>query len=446
MQKDINKKTEKKILFSPIGGTDPITNFHDGAMLHICRNYLPDKVYLYLSKEMAELHDRNNPYVYCLDQLGEKLNHPFQHEIIRRDDLEEVQLFDTFMEEFQTIIREIQDKEGTEQLLVNISSGTPAMKSALLMLSVLSDGKLIPIQVATPERKMNPRVENKEDYDPAENWEVDEDNQPGMVDRASVASSKNWLSIIKKEIIKKHIEAYNYVAALQVADGMEDVSPVFLKFLQAADARLKLNFKTMDRLLNEIHYDIIPIKESNKKSLVEYVLGLKIRVFKQEYADFIRALSPLLLDLYEMIVKEECKVDVEKDLAHLMYGRYVWDERKVSKYPEISSVLDNAYPRGFRYGQPIGNDHVSNLIKGMVQDKFTLDRVKLLRNVESNVRNVAAHQLVSITNEEIKDMANISAEKILKTIIELMEKYIVKGRKNVWDSYDQMNEMMLLEL
>ena len=25
----------KKILFSPIGGTDPISNFRDGAMLHI---------------------------------------------------------------------------------------------------------------------------------------------------------------------------------------------------------------------------------------------------------------------------------------------------------------------------------------------------------------------------------------------------------------------------
>ena len=40
----INKKegkSMKKILFSPIGGTDPISNFRDGAMLHICRIYKP---------------------------------------------------------------------------------------------------------------------------------------------------------------------------------------------------------------------------------------------------------------------------------------------------------------------------------------------------------------------------------------------------------------------
>lgn len=91
--------------------------------------------------------------------------------------------------------------------------------------------------------------------------------------------------------------------------------------------------------------------------------------------------------------------------------KYLWDKEKVSKYPEISMVSDNAYSNNFHYGAPIGNAHVSNLIKGMVQDKYTLDRVTLLRKVESNVRNVAAHQLVSFTNEEIEDMVNVSAEK-----------------------------------
>lgn len=41
----------RKILFSPVGGTDPIKYFKDGLMLHICRHYQPDVVYLYLSHE-----------------------------------------------------------------------------------------------------------------------------------------------------------------------------------------------------------------------------------------------------------------------------------------------------------------------------------------------------------------------------------------------------------
>ena len=44
------------ILFSPVGGTDPIAqdNCRDGSLLHICRIYKPDIVYLYMSHEMRE--------------------------------------------------------------------------------------------------------------------------------------------------------------------------------------------------------------------------------------------------------------------------------------------------------------------------------------------------------------------------------------------------------
>lgn len=40
----------KKILFSSIGGNDPVssTTEHDGSMLHICRVYMPDEVYIYI--------------------------------------------------------------------------------------------------------------------------------------------------------------------------------------------------------------------------------------------------------------------------------------------------------------------------------------------------------------------------------------------------------------
>ena len=53
------------ILFSPVGGTDPISlsNCHDGSLLHICRNYRPDKVILYMSKEMLDYQEADDRYM-----------------------------------------------------------------------------------------------------------------------------------------------------------------------------------------------------------------------------------------------------------------------------------------------------------------------------------------------------------------------------------------------
>ena len=59
------------ILFSPIGKTDPISkdNYKDGSMLHIARVYKPDKIVLYMSKEMLELQDKDDRFRYCIREL-----------------------------------------------------------------------------------------------------------------------------------------------------------------------------------------------------------------------------------------------------------------------------------------------------------------------------------------------------------------------------------------
>ena len=60
----------KRILFSPVGGTDPIKYCSDGSMLHICRHYQPDEVVLYLSKEIRDIYDYRKNIVKITDMLN----------------------------------------------------------------------------------------------------------------------------------------------------------------------------------------------------------------------------------------------------------------------------------------------------------------------------------------------------------------------------------------
>ena len=41
-----------KVLFSPIGNSDPWSNDRDGAMLHIVRHYQPDIVVLFFTESI----------------------------------------------------------------------------------------------------------------------------------------------------------------------------------------------------------------------------------------------------------------------------------------------------------------------------------------------------------------------------------------------------------
>lgn len=63
----------KKILFTPIGGTDPIRGSYDGAFIHISRVVKPDKVYMYLSKEMVEKEEADHRYTKTLELLSKHI-------------------------------------------------------------------------------------------------------------------------------------------------------------------------------------------------------------------------------------------------------------------------------------------------------------------------------------------------------------------------------------
>lgn len=139
----------KKILYSAVGMTDPISNFRDGSLLHICRVYKPDKVYILMSREVVRHHNEDNRYIYCLEKLSEKLNHPFEIVKIQKDDLVEVQNYDVVYPIIKENIQSILDNmDESDSLIVNIGSGTPAMKYSLQMLSALADYNFTPINVS----------------------------------------------------------------------------------------------------------------------------------------------------------------------------------------------------------------------------------------------------------------------------------------------------------
>ena len=97
------------ILFSPVGGTDPISavNYRDGSLLHICRVYKPSKVILYMSAEVLEYHEKDNRYLFCLDRLSEQQNRKMEYEVIERRELKSVQEFDFFYQDFRSIVQDI---------------------------------------------------------------------------------------------------------------------------------------------------------------------------------------------------------------------------------------------------------------------------------------------------------------------------------------------------
>ncbi|MCM1183521.1 MAG: CRISPR-associated protein Csm6 [Roseburia sp.] len=433
----------RKILFSPVGGTDPIKYLRDGSMLHICRHYRPDVVYLYLSHEMMICHQRDNRYVDAIEWLGGYLGHSFEVRIIERSDLVDVQQYDVFYQDFREEIRKIESgMEKGDELLLNMASGTPAMKSALLVIATLAEYRFQPIQVSTPQGRMNSEYEDREHYDNDLNWELNQDNDEAAPNRCTEVHCLNLLKMLKIEAVKKHIRAYDYTAALSVATEIqEDISEEAYRLLQIADARVKLNRPKISKLAAGTSYDIYPIKEGNKQKVFEYALVLQMKIEKEEYADFIRGITPLVVDLMENILQNKCGIALAGCCEAASKAQVMrWNKDKLER-KGLLTFLEAEYGGSF-HGGPVYSHHMAKIICHESDDAALQQNVREIVRIEGAVRNVAAHDIVSVTDDWFLQKTGKSARGIFEIVKYLMKEAGISAKKEYWKSYDELNGMI----
>lgn len=429
----------KTYLFSPIGNTDPIKYFRDGSMLHICRFYKPDYVYLYMSKEILEFHRKDNRFVKSIELLGELLQHEFHVYVIEKEDLVDVQDYDFFYREFVEEIENIRKKMRPEdELILNMASGTPAMKSALNVITTVAEFKFKAIQVTSPKKKGNLEYDERTDYDVETTWELNEDNQVEIENRCKEIECKNLILMLKKDMIKKHVLAYDYFAALAVADEIKEyLSPEAYIILQMAVQRICLSSRSVTKLQNQYKYDLYPIKEGNKQKTFEYALVLQIKLLKDELVDFVRGITPISIDLQYIILRKFCGIEID-DYTTEENSVKKWDRKKVQG-TEIQKILEEGYVSAFRYGI-VYSTHIEKIIRTLCKDTKLKDNVSKLVEVEGKVRNVAAHEIVSVTDEWIFKRTHMRADEIMEIIRYLCGMAGIVSNKEHWKSYDKFNK------
>lgn len=427
-----------RILFTPLGMTDPIRFFRDGAALNVARLYKPDMVYLYMSKEIVQKHRQDNRYIYCFRQLAGLQGRSIDIRVIERPELEDVQLFDSFLTEFRGILDSIHDEFPEAEIILNVSSGSPAMKSSLQILSLTLDYKCIPVQVSTPQASSNPRTDHESDLSPEEHWQLNESNEI-QDDRCVVSRTSNLLDEFKKQTVIDMVRSYNYAAAYAIAKKSPAFSEKCREMLDAACARLKLNYSKARKTFAKYGVNVITNAPPECLDLYEYLLVLRVNLCNEEYADFLRGITPAIANLYEMYLEKKCGILLDDYTETDRAGKQVWSRRKMEG-SDVLRFLDERYgrlnDRGIVY-----SDALVQLI-----DRFSPDREAaacasvIRRKVESRLRNQAAHTIVAISSDVVKKETGFTPEEIYGKLVEMF-RYC--GFSFAENCYDKMNDAIV---
>jgi hypothetical protein len=381
-----------KVLISAVGNTDPIRNFHDGALVHIARKYHPDKIIIVFSEELICKKDDIEKVIRSID--SQYVPEIVYHEPIILNN--EVHIFDTMFDQFDAIIREYYTKD--DEFILNLSSGTPQIKSALFVLNRLSEINVKAVQVPSPEKKSNAGVghDDSEDIDALIDTNID--NKRDFVDRTIEDTSEKFKQGLMKKTLRDFIKKYDYKASLELANQLPDFSG-----LKEARKKLQDIVDALDR--QDIPQTFKNRKWSDeKKKVLNAYLTIELQ---KERGNFSEGLIRI------------------KTLTEFILEDYI-DNR----YP---GLLDRYVDESEKYF--LGIWDYSKILKE--KKEWTLyNQIKPMINMNTS-RNTVAHRLDSIKSEDLKQM-----DPVLKTLKGLVKEQYQLTEKD-FNFYKGLNKELL---
>lgn len=384
-----------RVLISAVGDTDPFRNFHDGALIHIARKYRPEKVILIFSEHTAKKQGNIEKALFSIAP-------DYKPELIIHDSIisdNEVHIFDVMFQRFSDILQEYYTKE--DEFILNLSSATPQIKSALFVINRLSGINVKAVQVSSPEHASNEKIGHDNDENIDELIEVNEDNKVNFIDRTIEDNAEKFNQALLKKTARDFIEKFDYKAALDILDQLSDFP----------------NLKSGRKEIRDI------VECLSKQDVPQ---GLRHKKFNEEEQKILSAYLTIELQRERGNVSESF-IRI-KNLTEFILEDYI-EKRNPGLIDDYCESIQKYYLSLFDY---------SKLLKATREFKL---RKTIAPIIEMNSsRNTVAHSLSPLDSDAVKQLG--IAMKTLKTLVR--EQYHFS--QSDFNFYQDLNKKLLTKL
>lgn len=375
-----------KILISAVGDTDPIRNFHDGPLLHIVRVYRPEKIVLVHSERSLTKHDK---LVKALKSIKD-----YSPEIIQDGGVlpdAQVAIFDEMYDTVSSIVKKyISDDE----IILNISSATPQIISAMFAVNRISDFNVTAVQVVTPQHKSNEglRHDNQEDIDTL--IETNLDNQSDYENRTLEDTGMKFSLDLTKRNLKALIDNYDYQGALELLKKQKSFS----------------NIKELRKKLTEIS-DTIKIQgmpdkifKSKLSNQAKSALNSYLNIDRNHKQGNIAEVLIRVKSLVEFILEDYLNNHFLDVITYKEDGKPFLN---ASKYPEIlKKFQEDAKMRGQEYHSGyLSLPAYIGILKFFEPNHDLLKHIYKIQEI-NQVRNQVAHSLQAFDRENLTKVSS----------------------------------------
>lgn len=449
-----------RVLFTPVGDTDPVRGYHDGGMLHILRHYAPvDRVFVFLTKEMEDKETESGCYTKGIQKVAPQCKIEFI-----RSGITEPHIYER-LTVLQDVFQEKYEQYPNEEWLLNLSSGTPQMKSVMSLIG-LDHLQVKAIQVFSPAEGSNNKSHPEKTPEMLEMlYHFNDDDDPSSSNRCNEPE----LSLLKKHSVKMQIISlvnnYEYEGALQLLKQNRSLfSDISEKLLRHAVHRRNLMWRDANKIISSYKGNPLISKAGDFE---EFFRVMELRQRKKQLPEFIVKITPICTKLvtdYAMSLAQRMLFDLNacSEIRRDEDGsvRYVLKREKIGRHNNmLLEHLNRKYKGGFKDSE-LSISNMAYICEWIINSGISSNRRDIeikkifarLSIVSENIRNKVAHKIVmNLTENIIREWskgkersgiadAGLASRDILNYLHRASD--LIRGQKFQWD-YDELNNFII---
>lgn len=384
-----------KILFSPVGNTDPWRNDRDGAMLNILRHYKPEIVFLFFTKSIWEGNEKYQGHKeYNWENIIRKVSEGTKT-IIEVDDIKEEHDFDSYKDLFHNYLANLERKYPKADFLLNVTSGTPQMETTLCLEYITYPDNKVCIQVATPLLTSNARAKYANPDEQEIDLEIVNSEEAEAESRCKEIAIISFREAMVRNQVMSLIDNFDYEAALQLVRAQKS-------FRNRKAICKELLEVTQDIKTHRVFSEIVKKYRNQElqKALLHFLI-LEMRKRRGDVAETlirVKSIAEFIVEQYlnknfpGLICYKDNKPFIDLSYAsdfittykeYTSSGKYDFDERRILGFPAYRDFLILLEPKGDLLKQMNTVNNINNLRNKIAHNLDNLDLDK--NSNESNI-------------------------------------------------------------
>ena len=437
-----------RILYTPVGDTDPIRGCYDGGMLHIVRHYNPDMAILVLSKEMEQKEASDSRFSKALKHVKADLD--IKLICTGLEDVHRIATLQPFVDHFYEMLSEYPDAE----ILINLSSGTPQMKLIMSYLSVEHDA-VRGIQVDSPQGGSNrsePAVNDDEDIEIVieNNFDDQEDTENRCHEPQMGYIKRNNL----KQSLHTLINSYKYKEAISLYEHYkktftDELDNDILALLEHGKLRLELEYKLALEKINRVgDLSLKSVFTDWKRiKLHEFLMLMEVRLKQGQIEDFILKITPFMYELMLYYFSTTYHVKWDEFEKWTPGGPRTDMVSFKEKHPQLYSSW-YAHTKTPQFNEiQLSLNHMLHMLEDQPNvNPLLLKQLNDIRHIERKIRNKIAHEVVVLTEVEICKSVSIKSLQSFLELIQTVFSTIMNPSKQNELIYDTINTYVLEQI